>query len=99
MKGLALLRSGKTTESEALMDEIVEAKPADDPTLQAMTICYREMQKRKNYLKNTNQMYMYSWIQSMLHCLYLVTAKVIDKFGLFSLFIFVLLSNWLIKKI
>lgn len=44
------------------MDEIVEAKPADDPTLQAMTICYREMQKRKNCLKNTNQKYVYSWI-------------------------------------
>lgn len=27
----------------------MEAKPADDPTLQAMTICYREMQKRKEY--------------------------------------------------
>lgn len=52
MKGLALLRSGKTAESEALMKEIMEAKPADDPTLQAMTICYREMQKRKNSSKN-----------------------------------------------
>ena len=29
------------------MEEIMSAKPADDPTLQAMTICYREMQKRK----------------------------------------------------
>ena len=48
LKGLALLRSGKTAESEALMEEIMEAKPADDPTLQAMTICYREMQKCKN---------------------------------------------------
>lgn len=53
LKGLALLRSGKTAESEALMEEIMEAKPADDPTLQAMTICYREMQKRKNnFLKD-----------------------------------------------
>ena len=34
------------------MKEIMEAKPADDPTLQAMTICYREMQKRKNSSKN-----------------------------------------------
>ncbi|KAL9982182.1 hypothetical protein ACROYT_G010993 [Oculina patagonica] len=45
LKGLALLRSGKTCDSETLMEEIMEAKPADDPTLQAMTICYREMQK------------------------------------------------------
>lgn len=47
LKGLALLRSGKTSDSETLMEEIMGAKPADDPTLQAMTICYREMQKRK----------------------------------------------------
>ncbi|XP_022780968.1 N-alpha-acetyltransferase 25, NatB auxiliary subunit-like isoform X3 [Stylophora pistillata] len=45
LKGLALLRSGKTADSETIMEEIMEAKPADDPTLQAMTICYREMQK------------------------------------------------------
>ncbi|KAM7443003.1 N-alpha-acetyltransferase 25 [Porites harrisoni] len=45
LKGLALLRSGKNAESEALMAEVMEAKPADDPTLQAMTICFREMQK------------------------------------------------------
>ncbi|XP_068748503.1 N-alpha-acetyltransferase 25, NatB auxiliary subunit-like isoform X1 [Montipora capricornis] len=45
LKGLALLRSGKAAEGEALLDEIVQAQPADDPTLQAMTICYREMQK------------------------------------------------------
>jgi len=47
LKGLALLRSGKNADSETLMEEIMSAKPADDPTLQAMTICYREMQKRK----------------------------------------------------
>ncbi|XP_020616340.1 N-alpha-acetyltransferase 25, NatB auxiliary subunit-like isoform X1 [Orbicella faveolata] len=45
LKGLALLRSGKTADSETLMEEIRGAQPADDPTLQAMTICYREMQK------------------------------------------------------
>lgn len=32
------------------MEEIIAAKPADDPTLQAMTICCREMQKRKDTL-------------------------------------------------
>ena len=49
LKGLALLRSGKTADSETLMKEIMAAQPADDPTLQAMTICYREMQKRKAF--------------------------------------------------
>lgn len=33
------------------MAEVMEAKPADDPTLQAMTICFREMQKRKRLQK------------------------------------------------
>lgn len=33
------------------MAEVMEAKPADDPTLQAMTICFREMQKRKRLPK------------------------------------------------
>ena len=62
LKGLALLRSGKTAESEALMEEIMEAEPTDDPTLQAMTICYREMQKRKNFLKN-KLLFAYSKLQ------------------------------------
>lgn len=47
LKALALLRSGKAPEGEVLLKEIMQAQPADDPTLQAMTICYREMQKRK----------------------------------------------------
>lgn len=45
LKALALLRSGKAPEGEVLLKEIMQAQPADDPTLQAMTICYREMQK------------------------------------------------------
>ncbi|XP_022780967.1 N-alpha-acetyltransferase 25, NatB auxiliary subunit-like isoform X2 [Stylophora pistillata] len=53
LKGLALLRSGKTADSETIMEEIMEAKPADDPTLQAMTICYREMQKPCPYIVST----------------------------------------------
>ena len=61
LKALALLRSGKAAEGEVLLEEIMQAQPADDPTLQAMTICYREMQKRKtltNFFSNKIE-YMY----------------------------------------
>lgn len=60
LKGLALLRSGKTADSETLMEEIRGAQPADDPTLQAMTICYREMQKRK--ASTTVFFYLFSYL-------------------------------------
>jgi len=56
LKGLALLRSGKTADSETLMEEVRGTQPADDPTLQAMTICYREMQKRK---ASTREIFIY----------------------------------------
>ncbi|KAK2548545.1 N-alpha-acetyltransferase 25 [Acropora cervicornis] len=39
------LHCAKAPEGEVLLKEIMQAQPADDPTLQAMTICYREMQK------------------------------------------------------
>ncbi|CAK1541799.1 unnamed protein product [Leptosia nina] len=43
LKALALLRLGKTSESHAVLDALVEEKPSDDTTLQAMTISYREV--------------------------------------------------------
>lgn len=45
LKGLALLRLGKEQECEALLNSVLQDGPTDDPTLQAMTICYREMNK------------------------------------------------------
>lgn len=47
LKALALLRLGKTSESHAVLDSLVEEKPSDDTTLQAMTISYRESYQRK----------------------------------------------------
>ena len=43
LKALALLRLGRDAESAALLEEVYQQSPADDATLQAMTICYREM--------------------------------------------------------
>ncbi|CAF4802929.1 unnamed protein product [Pieris macdunnoughi] len=45
LKALALLRLGKASESHAVLDALVEEKPSDDTTLQAMTISYRESQQ------------------------------------------------------
>ncbi|XP_038215805.1 phagocyte signaling-impaired protein [Zerene cesonia] len=42
LKALALLRLGKASECHAVLDALVEEKPSDDTTLQAMTISYRE---------------------------------------------------------
>ena len=47
LKSIALLRSGKYEECEKLISEVKKMEICDDPTLQAMTICYREMEKRE----------------------------------------------------
>lgn len=47
LKGLALLRLGKETECLTIIDKVRSEVPRDDSTLQAMTICYREIQQRK----------------------------------------------------
>lgn len=46
LKALALLRLGKEQEAVALLDVLTTNKPCDDATLQAMTLCYRELQQR-----------------------------------------------------
>ena len=50
------------------MAEVMEAKPADDPTLQAMTICFREMQKRKRLQKIKAEKFCY--VQALLYNLW-----------------------------
>jgi len=41
------LRLGRNKESADLLSEVHSEMPIDDSTLQAMTICYREMNKSK----------------------------------------------------
>ncbi|KAK2586630.1 hypothetical protein KPH14_011677 [Odynerus spinipes] len=43
LKALALLRLGKDNECQAIMDKVRSEIPCEDSTLQAMSICYREM--------------------------------------------------------
>ena len=50
LKALALLRMGRRKESFALTEEVVVVKPTDEATLSALSICFREMQKRKQSL-------------------------------------------------
>ncbi|GFQ65135.1 n-alpha-acetyltransferase 25, NatB auxiliary subunit [Trichonephila clavata] len=45
LKSLALVRLGRSEESFNTIQEVHAEGPTDDPTLQAMTICYRELQK------------------------------------------------------
>ena len=47
LKALALLRLGRQDESSVLLEEVHSQHPIDDATLQAMSICYREVHKRK----------------------------------------------------
>lgn len=47
LKGLALLRLGKTDESNAIIDKIVAEKPADDSTLQVLSFIYKEIEECK----------------------------------------------------
>ncbi|KAI1293747.1 N-alpha-acetyltransferase 25, NatB auxiliary subunit [Halotydeus destructor] len=45
LKALALIRLGRQSESLVLLDEVHRQAPTDDSTLQAMTICYRDLQR------------------------------------------------------
>ncbi|XP_015908047.1 N-alpha-acetyltransferase 25, NatB auxiliary subunit [Parasteatoda tepidariorum] len=45
LKALALVRLGRNEESFNVVQEVHAEDPTDDPTLQAMTICYRELHK------------------------------------------------------
>ncbi|XP_046841180.1 N-alpha-acetyltransferase 25, NatB auxiliary subunit-like [Xenia sp. Carnegie-2017] len=45
LKSIALLRSGKREECGQLMNKVLNLEICDDSTLQAMTICLREMDK------------------------------------------------------
>lgn len=46
MKSLTLVRLGKNQEAETLLEEIRQGKPFDEPTLLALTACYRELKNR-----------------------------------------------------
>ncbi|KAG7208761.1 hypothetical protein KM043_014956 [Ampulex compressa] len=43
LKALALLRMGKENECQVIIDEVRSEVPCEDSTLQAMSICYREI--------------------------------------------------------
>ncbi|KAG5875825.1 hypothetical protein JTB14_017256 [Gonioctena quinquepunctata] len=45
LQALTLHRMGKEQESIVILDLLTNDKPIDDATLQAMTLCYREMQE------------------------------------------------------
>lgn len=47
LKALSLIRLGRQDESMVVLQEVHTEHPADDATLQAMTICYWELHKRK----------------------------------------------------
>ncbi|XP_038061820.1 N-alpha-acetyltransferase 25, NatB auxiliary subunit-like [Patiria miniata] len=51
LKALALLRIGKRRESFSLTQDVMVTKPVDEPTLQALTICFREMQKPEQIIE------------------------------------------------
>ena len=45
LKALALIRLNKPDEAWTLIQEVHKEGTTDDPTLQAMTICYRELHR------------------------------------------------------
>ena len=47
LRGLALLRLGRMEECLMQVSEVHTCSPTDEPTLQAMSISYREMHKCK----------------------------------------------------
>ncbi|XP_028138711.2 phagocyte signaling-impaired protein [Diabrotica virgifera virgifera] len=51
LKALTLRRIGKDTECNAILDMLTKEIPSDDATLQAMALCYREMQELEKICK------------------------------------------------
>ena len=45
LKGLALLRLGRVDESVNFLQAAADAKPTDDPTLQVLSFCYKELEQ------------------------------------------------------
>ncbi|XP_044764345.1 phagocyte signaling-impaired protein [Coccinella septempunctata] len=45
LKALTLLRIGKESDSIAVLDNLITECPTDEATLQAMTLCFRELQQ------------------------------------------------------
>ncbi|XP_031637101.1 phagocyte signaling-impaired protein [Contarinia nasturtii] len=45
LKGLALMRLGKTEESNAIINQIVAEKPSDEATMQVLSYIYKEMEE------------------------------------------------------
>ncbi|KAJ8975262.1 hypothetical protein NQ317_008828 [Molorchus minor] len=51
LKALTLHRMGKENESRELLETLTKEQPTDDATLQAMMLCYREMQDLEKICK------------------------------------------------
>jgi N-terminal acetyltransferase B complex non-catalytic subunit len=47
LKAIGLQRTGKQEEAFTLAQEVAALEPTDDNSLQALTILYREMHRRK----------------------------------------------------
>lgn len=47
LKALALLRMGKLDECNQILNALAATKPTEENTLQAMSMCYRELQRSK----------------------------------------------------
>ncbi|CAG9767813.1 unnamed protein product [Ceutorhynchus assimilis] len=51
LKALTLLRMGRENDTNVILDNLNAEKPIDEATLQAMTLCYREMQELEKICK------------------------------------------------
>lgn len=49
LKALALLQLGKSSECIEILSALKAETPSDNSTLQAMAVCYRDLQQRKYF--------------------------------------------------
>lgn len=47
LKALVLLRIGRDTEADSIIEKLCEEEPRDEPTLQVLTVCYKEQEECK----------------------------------------------------
>lgn len=59
LKAIGLQRTGKQDEAFTLAQEVAVLEPTDDNSLQALTILYREMHRRKSCCEITEHQSMF----------------------------------------
>lgn len=78
LKALALLRLGRYEESQIVLKTVSNEKPIDDPTLQVLSFCYKELEQRK-FILNIFVHESISYINVSMYILKIINRKICNN--------------------